>query len=148
MKARTHGARRSQALAAERTLSVTTHCLRQQQTRLLGNAGCFVSIACILGTAPFTPLFQYSPFFFSHTHTLLPLHCIITHYSLFSPSLILADSLHCLLLGVRLPRATPLASLRLQPYLLVPPIVLSRCNIACIPGALPVSTIPTIHYNT
>jgi len=136
-----------EGLAAERTLSVTTHCLRQQQTRLLGNAGCFVSIACLLlGTLsipfPYTLLFCL----FSHTHITL-------HYPfavLFFSSLLLVTgfsicSLHCT--ALRSPSSSsrgsnfraPRHSLRFAytPYLLVPPTVLGPAarNVARIPSA-------------
>lgn len=98
-EAETHG-REAMALAAERTLSVTIHCLRQPQTRLLGNGRCFVSIALpvflvvrLPGRLAFLSLFRFS-------HTLSPLHCSIhpSIHSLFCSFLFFAgisiSSLH------------------------------------------------------
>lgn len=93
-------------LAAERTLSVTTHCLRQQQTRLLGNAGCFVSIAVLSWYyTPFPTHSNLALLCFSHTHhyTASSIHCfvlfswlLLAFYS--QPAL---HSVLLLLLGVR-----------------------------------------------
>ena len=132
-----------EGLAAERTLSVTTHCLRQQQTRLLGNAGCFVSIACFLATLslpfPHTLLFCL----FSHTH--IPLHYPFAVLYFFSSLGYYRLFLFAACTALRSPLSrgsnfrAPRHSLRFAytPYLLVPPTVLGTAarNVARIPSA-------------
>jgi len=115
---------RSERLSAERTLSVTTHCLRQQHTRLLGNGGCFVSIAC---TLPLTLSLSFSRLSLSvYSHTLLPLYTaspFTVFFYFWSTFQFTPGQPACIrLLGVdfRCTRhATRFASL--TPYLLVPP---------------------------
>ena len=108
---------------------------------------CLLSWYCSIHPLFSNTLPSFSLIHIHHCHFTASSH-IIPFSLLLSFLLAACTAFLLLLLEVRLPRATPLASLRLQPYLLVPPIVLDRCYIACIPSALPVSTIPTIHYNT
>jgi hypothetical protein len=134
MKPRTHGRE-----ASGRTLSVTIHCLRQKQTRLLGNGGCFVSIACllVLHSSLYT-LSSLSNLHCRHSTTASPIHSLFRSLLLvacrlfyFKPAALLR-----LLLGVRL--SAPRHSLRFA-YTLSLGTAVSSWNrwshAACIPGS-------------